>query len=111
MAITTGAEVEIDLSCFREPEPLFAYVDDVGCKVKPLSGLEISGKVTIENQPDFMWLKGKRDGVLLRATMECRQGHFASFRSLGIGEFCLEIYHVRPDQRVELLHQDDFAFK
>ncbi len=111
ISITQGADFEIDLSAFSEKEPVFAYVDDGRCLVKPLSGLVIDGRLKLENQPPFMWLEGTRDCVLLKASLECRQGNIASFRSLEVGEFCLEIYHVRPDNSVKLLHQDDFCFK
>jgi hypothetical protein len=110
-----GADFEIDLSYFPEPEPIFAYVDDLECQVMSLSGLVIAGKMTIENQPDFMWLEGARNCVILKT---CKQPgdaesvqKFVSLRSLSVGEFCLEIYHVRPDGTVKLLHQDDFIFK
>jgi hypothetical protein len=111
VSISPGADFEIDLSAFPESEPVFAYVDDVGCHVDPLSGLVIDGRMTIENQPPFMWLNGARNCVLLKASVECRQGLIALFRSLAVGEFCLEIYHVYPDKGVELLHRDDFCFK
>ena len=110
-SISQGADFEIDLSAFPEKEPIFAYVDDVNGSVKPLSGLVVDGLLKIENQPSFMWLRGTRSCVLLKASLECRQGNLASFRSLAVGEFCLEIYHVRPDNSVKLLHQDDFCFK
>jgi hypothetical protein len=110
-----GADFEIDLSYFPEPEPIFAYVDDLDCRVMSLSGLVIAGRMTIENQPDFMWLEGARNCVILKT---CKQPgdaesvqKFVSLRSLSVGEFCLEIYHVQPDGNVELLHQNDFIFK
>lgn len=110
-----GADFEIDLSYFPEPEPIFAYVDDLECSVMPLSGLVISGSMTIENQPNFMWLEGVRNCVILKT---CKQQDgaesiqkFVSLRSLSVGEFCLEVYHVRPDCTVNLLYQNDFVFK
>jgi hypothetical protein len=111
VSISEGADFEIDLSAFPEAEPVFAYVDDVGSGVEELRGLVLDGRMTIHDQPSFMWLKGSRDCVLLRATTEGIRERRASFRSLGVGEFCLEIYHVRPDRSVELLRQDDFCFK
>jgi hypothetical protein len=110
-----GADFEINLSYFPEPEPIFAYVDDLECDVMSLSGLVISGSMTIKNQPNFMWLEGARNCVILKT---CKQQDgaesvpkFVSLRSLSVGEFCLEIYHVRPDGTVNLLHQNDFIFK
>jgi hypothetical protein len=111
LIVTTRAEFEIDLSFFPEAEPVFAYVDAEGCQVEPLSGLVLDGRMKIENQPDFLWLAGTRDCVRLRATAEGRQGGVVRFRSLLVGEFCLEIYHVRPDQSFEFLYQNDFCFK
>tara|TARA_R110002096_G_scaffold29509_5_gene88964 strand:+ start:34608 stop:34964 length:357 start_codon:yes stop_codon:yes gene_type:complete len=111
LSITRGADYEIDLTGFAEPEPSFAYVDDVGSKVQVLSGLVEVGRITIEGQPDFMWLEGARDGVLLKALPGGHEGEKVAFRSLGIGEFCLEIYHVGPNGAFELLRQDDFCFK
>ena len=64
---------EIDLSFFPEPEPRFAYVDDLRCRVEVLKGLAITSPMTIEGQPDFMWLSGTREGVLLTATAACRE--------------------------------------
>lgn len=107
-----GAEFEIDLTAISEPEPVFAYVDDAGSRVAPLSGLVVDGRMILEGQPAFMWLKGPRDCVLLRATTDGgARSERASFRALGVGEFCVEIYHVRRDGRVTLLHQNDFCFK
>jgi hypothetical protein len=96
VSITHGADFEIDLTGFSDSAPAFGYVDDAKCPVKVL-----------ENRPAFMWLDGPRECVLLRAS----GGKTASFRSLAVGEFCVEIYHVRPDGSAELLHQNDFCFK
>lgn len=111
VSISQGADFEVDLSASPEPEPVFAYVDDVGCSVEPLSGLVAEGRMTIEGQPPFMWLQGARTCVLLKAKAARGGGNLVSFRSLGVGEFCVEIYHVRPEGGVELLHQDHFCFK
>jgi hypothetical protein len=108
VSITLGADFEIDLTGFTDdPTPAFGYVDDYKCPVKVLENLSIDGKITIEDRPDFMWLEGPRECVLLRAT----GGNKASFRSLAVGEFCVEIYYVRPDGSAELIHQNDFCFK
>ncbi|MEZ4390985.1 MAG: hypothetical protein R3A48_07815 [Polyangiales bacterium] len=110
--IREGAEFEIDLTAFSEPEPVFAYVDDAGSRVAPRSGLVLDGRVIVEGQPPFMWLKGPRDCVRLRATTEGGpRSERVSFRALSVGEFCVEIYHVRRDGRATLLHQNDFCFK
>jgi len=110
--ISRGAEFEINLAAFPEAEPLFAYVDDVGCGVEPLEGLVVDGVIAIAGQPPYMWLKGLRNCVLLKAPADRREGTRAAFRSLGVGEFCLEIYHVLPNEGgAELLHRDDFIFK
>ena len=111
VSITHGADFEIDLSVFPEAEPVFAYTDDVGAGIKLLSGLEFAGQMTVQGQPQYMWLDGPRDCLLLKATPEGVQERRASFRSLGVGEFCLEVYHVQPDMSVELLRKDDFCFK
>mgnify|MGYP001805047964 CR=1 FL=1 len=111
LSITHGADYEIDLSAFPEPEPVFAYCDDVGSMVKIHSGLVEAGKRTIKDQPDYMWLEGPRECLLLKASLESRDGDKAKFRSLGIGEFCLEIYHIDQNKIPSLLRQDDFCFK
>ena len=111
VTISKGAEYELDLAAFPEAEPLFADVDDYHGTVLPLKGLVIVGTVVIEDQPSYMWLSGTRNAVLLKASKEVREGSTATFRSLTVGEFCLEIYHVRPDGGVELLRQDDWVFK
>ena len=49
--------------------------------------------------------------MLLKALPGGHEGEKVAFRSLGIGEFCLEIYHVGPNGAFELLRQDDFCFK
>jgi len=107
VSIAHGADFEIDLSGFADPTPAFAYVDDYKAPVKLLENLSSDGTITIENRPVFMWLDGPRECVLLRAT----GGEKASFRSLAVGEFCVEIYYVRPDGSAELIHQNDFCFK
>ncbi len=111
VSITNGADFEADLSAFAEAAPVFAYVDDRGSRVEVLSGLDVAGRITVPDQPEYMWLKGPRDCVLLKATPEGVRAGRVAFRSLGVGEFCLEIYHVRPDMSIELLRQDDFCFK
>ncbi len=63
VSISGGVGFKIDLSAFLEPEPLFAYVDDVGGGIKPLSGLVVAGRILIDDQPPFMWLEGLRDCV------------------------------------------------
>jgi hypothetical protein len=105
--ITDGANFEIDLTRFKDPAPTFAYVDDYKGSVEVLQNLRIDGSITIEDRPDFMWLRGPRECVRLRTTGEKK----ASFRSLMVGEFCVEIYYVAPDGSAELLHQNDFCFK
>lgn len=111
VSITHGADIEIDVSVFPETEPVFAYVDDVGSGVKIMGGLEVIGRLTVEGQPPYMWLNDPRDCVLLKATPDGVRARRAAFRSLGVGEFCLELYHVRPDSSVELVGQGDFCFK
>jgi hypothetical protein len=111
VSITHGADIEIDLSAFAEPEPVFAYVDDVGSRVEVLGGLEVAGRMTVEGQPPFMWLDGARDCVLLKATPQGIQERRAVLRSLGVSEFCVEVYRVRPGECVELVGRGDFCFK
>jgi predicted TIM-barrel enzyme len=109
-----GANFEIDLSAFPEIDPVFAYVDDGRAGVEVQHGLVIDGGMTIENQPEFMWLRGPRNCVLLRATTEGRRDQRAAttegrrrrrrrrrrrdqraaFRSLGVGEFCLDTLNL-----------------
>ncbi len=107
VSIAHGADFEIELAGFADPTPTFGYVDDDNSRVKVLQNLSIDGTITIEDRPDFMWLQGPRECVRLRAT----GGKTASFRSLTVGEFCVEIYYVRPDGSAELIHQNDFCFK
>lgn len=111
VSITRGAEFEIDLSRFAEPNPVFAYVDDVRGSLDELRGLVIDGRITLADRPVFMWLQGARDCVRLRVTVEGARAGRVSFRSQSVGEFCLEVYRVLPDGGAELLHQNDFCFK
>lgn len=111
VSISRGAEFEVDLSAFSEAEPVFAYVDDVKAGVEVLHGLVVDGRMMIQDRPRFMWLEGPRDCVVLKPNAEGMRDRRTSFRSLGVGEFCLEVYHVRPDQSVVLLHKDEFCFK
>lgn len=111
VGITRGAEFDVDLAAFPEAEPVFAYVDDCGDDVLPLRNLALAGTMTIEDQAPYLWLEGPRRCVLLKASAAGREGRVASFRSRAVGEFCMEIYHVRPDGTVALLFQDDFCFK
>lgn len=109
--ISRGAVFEIDLSRFAESEPAFAYVDDVRGGLDELRGLVTDGRITVADRPAFMWLQGPRDCVRLRVTPEGAREGRVSFRSKSVGEFCLEIYRLRPDGGAELVHQNDFCFK
>jgi len=80
-----GPSFEIDLSAFLEPEPLFAYVDDVGSRIEPLFGLVVAERMIINDQPPFMWLTGPRDSVLLKANAQGRQAGRVSFLFLSVG--------------------------
>lgn len=111
VSISRGAEFVIDLSTFTEPEPLFAYVDDLDGSVEALRGSVIAGHITLYDQPPFMWLAGPRDCILLTPSAEGTEEGLLSFCSLSVGEFCLEIYHVRPDGSVVVLYRNDFCFK
>ncbi|MGQ0624725.1 MAG: hypothetical protein ACT4PP_08795 [Sporichthyaceae bacterium] len=121
IGIGDGAEYEIDVDTFAEHQPLFAYVDDVGSVVQPLRRLAAVGSVVIPDRPQFRWLDaGDRRCVLLQAHRMCRPSVErdpvaarmpATLLSLGVGEFCLEIYHVRADGSADLLLQDDWCFK
>lgn len=111
VAIQKGADFEIDLSGFRDPAPSFAYVDDVEGGVLVLHGLEAAGQIEIANRPDFMWLRGTRKCSLMRATADGLRAGRASFRGLGVGEFCVEIYFVSSSGEIELIHENDFCFK
>jgi hypothetical protein len=111
VAISKGADFEIDLARCAEVEPAFAYVDDLGTSVEILHGLTVDGRITIPDRPAFMWLTGPRNCILMRPTPEGTKSGRVSFRSHGIGEFCVEIYLVRRDGSVELLHENDFTFK
>ena len=107
-SISEGAVFEIDLDGFTEPDPTFAYCDDVGSRVDRLDGLEEVGTAEIEGD-DFGGLHGARQARLLRAT---QSGGVARFRSRGVGEFGLEVHHVRADGSApQLLWRDDFCFK
>lgn len=104
-SISWGAAFEIDLSAFPEPEPVFAYVDDVGAGVEVLHGLVADGRMTVHDQPPFMWLDGPIDCIRLKVTPEGVRPRRAAFRSLGVGELCLEVYHVHPDRGGRLIPQ------
>jgi hypothetical protein len=86
-------------------------VDDDATRILILEGLALDGRITIAGCPDFMWLKGLRDCVLMRPTKEGTRNGRVSFRALAVGEFCVEIYLVRPGGSIELLHENDFCFK
>jgi hypothetical protein len=111
VGISEGTGFEIDLSAFLEPEPLFAYVDDVGSRIKPFFGLVVAGRILIDDQPPFMWLEGSRNCVLLKTSMQGRQENRVLFLLLSVGEFCFEIYHISPDGSAELLYKNDCCFK
>ncbi len=111
VGITRGVEVEVDLGAFGEPAPTFACVDDTGAGVEALHGIEVVGRITVEGQPPYLWLQGPRDCVLLRATAEGVRAKRGAFRARAVGEFCLEVYRVRPDRGVELLGRGEFCFK
>ncbi len=85
--ITHGADLQIDLSHFSEDEPIFAYVDDTGDGVEPISGLEVHGRIAINDQPAFMWLDGPRDCILLKVNAQGKKENSVLMRSLGVGEF------------------------
>jgi hypothetical protein len=111
IAVNKGADFTIDLSAFPEVEPVFAYVDDMDCDLEVLNGLVIDGQIRVDERPPFMWLEGERNCIRLKASIDCRNGEFASFRSLTVGEFCVEIYYITPGNIAQLLYQDDFCFK
>ena len=111
VSIRHGADLEIDLEAFSEREPIFAYVDDTGDGAKPLFGLDYEGRMVIRDQPDYLWLEGARDCTLFKVNEQGRRERRAVLRGLGIGEFCLEIYHVKPDQKIELIHKWNYTFK
>ncbi|HEY1957748.1 MAG TPA: hypothetical protein VGH28_19140 [Polyangiaceae bacterium] len=116
-SITEGAELEVDLHAFREAEPRFAYVDDVmeqriahgRAAVVPLRCFVLDGMLAVPNQDDYMWLRGDRHCVVLKAQRDARET--ASFRSLAVGEFCMEVYYLERDGRAAKLYQNHFSFK
>lgn len=107
--LSRGPEFEINTDCFSEPEPVFAYCDDVGSLIDQLDGLEEAGTMEFRQSP-FMWLKETRQCRLLRATRRA-DGNIVRFRSCGVGEFCLEIYYIPGDGTPHLLWRDDFCLK
>ncbi|MEO0446923.1 MAG: hypothetical protein AAF191_12690 [Verrucomicrobiota bacterium] len=111
VSITHGADLQIDLSHFAEPYPVFGYADDLGTGVIPLSGLNFHGEMAILDQPDYRWLTGPRNAILLKVTRQGRQDGRVLLRSQGLGEFCLEVYHLGTDQSISLIYQDDYCFK
>lgn len=105
-------DFEIDLRAFPEAEPMFAYVDDYASRAVPLVGMVAAGELVIPDRPQYIWLKaGDRRCVLLRANRQDAPNGIATFRTLTCGEFCVEIYHVRPDGGSEVIYQDDFCCK
>ncbi|GAB4122174.1 MAG: hypothetical protein Fur005_17010 [Roseiflexaceae bacterium] len=110
-SITHGAEFEIDLARFTEPLPIFAYVDDLACQVDHLDGLTHAGLLRIDQQAPFMWLQGPRNCTKLIVNEAGQQQRRATFRSLAVGEFCYELYHVAPDGTSTRLLAGDFTFK
>ena len=109
VGFTHGAVFEIDPSAFPEPEPMFAYWDDwddwdVG--VDQLQGLQLVGELELSPRRN----REPRRCLLLRATADAAGG-ICRLRSLAVGEFDLELYHVPPDGAPELLWSDDFIFK
>lgn len=119
--LSRGPEFAIDTACFPEPEPMFAYCDDVGSCVDQLEGLEEAGNIEFERE-SYMWLKETRSCRLLRATRRT-DGNIVRFRSCGVGEFCLEVYYIPgyipgyvpgrapSDGGPQLLWRDDFCLK
>jgi hypothetical protein len=103
-------EYVIDLSGFSEVEPVFAYADDAhnGNRVGELRGLAVVGQMTVDGQH---WWEGPRNCVLLKTTPEGARERRATFCTLSDGEFNVEVYYVRPDMTVELIHVDDFIRK
>jgi hypothetical protein len=47
VSITSGADIEIDMSAFPEAGPVFAYADDVGGRIEVLGGLEVAGRMAL----------------------------------------------------------------
>lgn len=79
--------------------------------MRALTGLVVGGQVTIEIPQEVHPHAPTRSCVLLKASRECRQGSVATFLSLAVGEFDLEVYRLSPEGAVELLFADDFIFK
>jgi hypothetical protein len=111
VSISRGAEIEIDLSDANSPLPAFAYVDDVGAEVLPRYGLRLEGRAVIHDQPQFMWLDGPRDCARLVVEPEALRDGLAALRSLGVGEFCLELYLLPHDGPPRRICHGDFCFK
>ena len=96
IAVNKGADFTIDLSAFPDVEPVFAYVDDMNCDVEMLNGLVIDGQIRVDERPPFMWLEGERNCIRLKASIDCRNGEFASFRSFCWGILCRNLlYNAR----------------
>ena len=107
-SITDGPRYGVNPRCFSEAQTLLAYCDDVGAEVDDLRGLRVVGRARIK-APPFMWLGDERDAVLLQVDATVEGG--VSFRSRGVGEFCVEVYHARPDGTYVAIERDDFCLK
>ncbi len=107
-SITNGPRYGVNPRCFTEAQPTLAYCDDIGSEVDDLRGLRVVGRARFK-APPFMWLGDERECVLLQvdATFEGE----VSFRSRGVGEFCVEVYHARPDGTYVAIERDDFCLK
>ena len=85
-------------------------MDGAGRGVEALSGLAVDGPVAIEGRPPAAWRRAGGPGLLLKADTTGGR-RVASLRSRAVGEFRVEVYHVRPDGAAELLYRGDFCFK
>jgi hypothetical protein len=58
-----------------------------------------------------MWLQGPRNCTKRIVNAIGQQQRRAPFRSLALGEFCYELYHVATDGTSTRLLAGDFTFK
>ena len=107
-SIKDGARYGVNARCFTEERPVLAYCDDVGSQVDDLRGLREVGRARFTAEP-FMWLTGERECALLEIDLTFTGD--VSFRSRGVGEFCVEVYHARPDGTYVAIERDEFCFK
>jgi hypothetical protein len=109
---------EICTECFPEPEPIIGVVQDAssGAGFRPGNDLIAVGTAPL---PDSSWFGDDEDDdtneVSILHLFKCAARTPTSENpvliSEGIGEFCVEIYHMSPDNGPKRIFIEDFCLK